>query len=74
MTLHDDADTFLITLVEAMDKKAYLESVDVSFEGYTFKSPSCYDEYLTGIYGDYMQLPPIEKRQTHEMHVTLEDE
>ena len=59
---------------EAMDKKAYLESVDVSFEGYTFKSPSCYDEYLTGIYGDYMQLPPIEKRQTHEMHVTLEDE
>ena len=59
---------------EAMDKEAYLKSVDVSFEGYTFKSPSCYDEYLTGIYGDYMQLPPIEKRQTHDMHVTLEEE
>ncbi|SEI96981.1 lipopolysaccharide cholinephosphotransferase [Kandleria vitulina] len=59
---------------EAMDKEKFLKSDDVLFEGYTFKAMSCWDEYLTGIYGNYMELPPIEKRQTHEMHVTLEDE
>ena len=37
----------------------------LEFEGVKFPCPSCWDEYLTGIYGDYMQLPPEDKRQTH---------
>lgn len=37
----------------------------VEFEGYTFKAPVGYDEVLSNLFGDYMQLPPEEKRVTH---------
>lgn len=37
----------------------------VSFEGFDFNIVQDYDTVLKGIYGDYMQLPPIEKRVTH---------
>ena len=43
------------------------EMVEVEFEGKKFPSIGCWDEYLHGIYGDYMQLPPVEKRVNHEM-------
>lgn len=39
--------------------------VDVDFEGNKFKAIAQYDEYLRIIYGDYMQLPPEEKRIRH---------
>lgn len=39
------------------------------FEGYKFKIPVGYDLWLRSIYGDYMQLPPEEKRKTH--HVSI---
>ena len=39
----------------------------LKFEGREFPVIGCWDEYLHGIYGDYMQLPPEEKRITHEM-------
>lgn len=43
--------------------KSNLENtVTVEFEGHEFKAPSNYKDYLTQLYGDYMQLPPIEKR------------
>ena len=32
------------------------------FEGRHYKIPIGYDEYLREFYGDYMQLPPVEKR------------
>lgn len=35
------------------------------FEGERFESISDADTYLTAVYGDYMQLPPEEKRITH---------
>lgn len=50
---------------ERMLKSEFEKFVDVEFEGHTFKAMSCWDSYLTGIYGDYMQLPPEEKRITH---------
>lgn len=37
------------------------------FEGHEFPAISCWDGYLRGIYGDYMRLPPEEKRVNHEM-------
>ena len=40
---------------------------DMAFEGRTFKGLQYYDEYLRGLYGDYMQLPPKEKQITHHM-------
>lgn len=45
---------------------------DIVFEGKTFLGPADPDRYLTSIYGDYMKLPPKDKRRTHIIHVTLE--
>lgn len=43
----------------------YNESIDVEFNGKSFKAPKKYHEILTADYGDYMQLPPEEQRITH---------
>ncbi len=45
--------------------RTLLDVEDVTFEGKTFKAPVCWDEYLKGLYGDYMQLPPEEQRVHH---------
>ena len=39
----------------------------LDFEGEKLSAIGCWDAYLTGLYGDYMQLPPEEKRFTHDM-------
>ena len=41
------------------------EKIKVQFEGELFSAPKCYDEILTLFYGDYMKLPPEEKRISH---------
>ena len=38
------------------------EFVDVEFNGKLYKAVSCYDEFLTRMYGDYMKLPPESER------------
>lgn len=50
---------------EIMHRSIYEEYTDIVFESRTFKVISRYHEYLTNVYGDYMQLPPEEKRVTH---------
>ena len=50
---------------EIMPASIYKEYTDILFEGKTFKAISKYDEYLKTVYGDYMKLPPEEKRVTH---------
>ena len=37
----------------------------VEFEGLKVRAPENYHELLSDNYGDYMQLPPVEKRKTH---------
>ena len=59
---------------ERMLKSEYEKAVPVTFEGYEFPAMSCWDSYLTGIYGDYMTPPPPEKRQTHDMVVYVREE
>lgn len=54
-------------LGETVNKKDYMDVEEVEFEGIKFDTMKSWDSYLTGIYGDYMQLPPIEKRKTHDM-------
>ena len=52
---------------ERIKKKEYYNFVEVEFEGHLFPAPGCWHEYLTGIYGDYMTLPPEEKRVSHDI-------
>lgn len=59
---------------ERMLKSEFEKAVMVEFEGYQFPTFSCWDSYLKGLYGDYMQLPPVEKRQTHDMKVYIKEE
>ena len=40
-------------------------SVDIAFEGKTYKTMVGYKDYLERTYGDYMTLPPVEQRVTH---------
>lgn len=43
----------------------------VEFEGSYFPAPHNVDKYLTRLYGDYLQLPDIEKIEVHTADVTL---
>lgn len=58
---------------ERMLKAEFEKSVEVEFEGHKFKAFSCWDSYLTGQYGDYRQLPPIEQRKTHDLEVWIKE-
>ncbi|MBQ3764654.1 MAG: LicD family protein [Synergistaceae bacterium] len=51
----------------AVCKREVLENlVELEFEGKKYKAPEGYDQWLTLLYGDYMKLPPAEKRvSTH---------
>ncbi len=59
---------------ERMLKSEFERAVEVEFEGYKFPAFSCWDSYLRGLYGEYMKLPPIEKRKTHDMVAYLIEE
>ena len=48
------------------DKSDFEEYIEKDFEGDNFYIPKKYNEILTHIYGDYMQLPPEDKR--HPTH------
>lgn len=50
---------------EKVVKNEFENIVEVDFEGHKLSAMSCWDDYLHGIYGDYMQLPPENKRATH---------
>lgn len=43
----------------------FKETVPGQFEGREYTLPEGYDDYLHTVYGDYMTLPPVEKRLSH---------
>ena len=43
----------------------YENSIDTVFEGVTFQGIKDYDSYLSFKFGNYMELPPVEKRKVH---------
>lgn len=59
---------------ERIDKKRFMTPIQMNFEGYIFNAPSNYDEYLRGLYKNYMELPPEDKRITHDMEVYMVEE
>lgn len=56
---------------ELLDKKVFSSQIDWHFESLIVRIPKEYDIYLRSLYGDYMQLPPIEKR-TNKHEFTVE--
>lgn len=50
---------------EIQDRANLQDVIELPFENHTFFAPVGYDNYLRGMYGDYMQLPPVEKRVSH---------
>ena len=50
---------------ETHKKDEIFPLVKVFFEGKHYFAPKIYDKYLNTLYGNYMELPPIEKRHTH---------
>ena len=56
-------------------KEVYEKSVLIPFEDIMVPAPVGYDEYLTQLYGgNYMEMPPVEKRQTHHSYtITRKD-
>ena len=52
---------------ERILRSGFMKPVQLEFEGCYFNGPSNYHEYLSGLYGDYMVLPPEGDRTNHEM-------
>lgn len=60
-----DTALFVAPDVLTVPNKAYLETTPLEFEGRLFPCPKGYESVLRNFYGDYMQLPPAEKRIPH---------
>lgn len=53
---------------QTMPREVYYPTVKIEFEGKKFQAPANVEYYLRRIYGPkYMELPPIEKRITHNI-------
>lgn len=52
-------------LPETLPASVFTPAVECVFEGVKSYIPNGYHEYLRNLYGDYMQVPPPEKRERH---------
>lgn len=50
---------------EIFARDVYMPAREAEFEGLKVFIPNQYDPYLRNLYKDYMQLPPVEKRERH---------
>ena len=53
----------------ACSKSVFNNFTIVEFEGKQYPAPEGYDQWLRSLYGNYMQLPPEEKRVSHHQFV-----
>ncbi len=73
MTQYNDQKTDYLSAVfspsgrMAMRKDVIGPTIRLPFENMTALAPKAWDVYLKLVYGDYMQLPPEEKRKTHSI-------
>ena len=58
---------------ERMPKSIYESTVRLPFCDGEFPAPAGWDTYLKNLYGDYMKLPPEEKRVQHYLRATIID-
>lgn len=65
---HSDSNTAGVMVVsthgtkEFLPKAAFSEKIEVEFEGEKTYMPKGYENYLVNLYGNYMELPPIEQQ------------
>lgn len=52
-------------LGECINSRYFSEAEDGIFEGIHVKLPYDYKQYLSQLYGNYMEIPPVEKREHH---------
>lgn len=57
---------------EIFSKDMFLESKKMRFEDFEIDVPKEYDIILKQLYGDYMKLPPEDKRKSHHSHYFLD--
>lgn len=55
-----------------LPREQYESMVELEFEGHLFSAMSCWDKFLSDLYGDYMQLPNEDDRNTHCLKVWKE--
>lgn len=67
---YDNATTVSSDILQnaPVPKRLFEESSNYTFENCEFTSVKDSDEYLRLLYGDYMQLPPIDKRVSNHFH------
>lgn len=57
---------------EVMPMKTFVPVINGEYEGQTIHLPGDYAAYLKNLYGNYMNIPPVEKRERHFIHkITL---
>ena len=54
-----------VNIDKSVKKEVFNSYVKLEFEGHLFKAIKGYDNYLKNTYGDYMKLPPEDKRVSH---------
>ncbi len=54
---------------ELIETRFFTKVQDIRFENNTFKAPIGYKQYLKQMYGNYIKLPPVEKRKVP--HATI---
>lgn len=59
---------------EIVPAEWYGEGTALTFEGMEVQAPVGYHQWLTQVYGDYMQLPPVEKRIPHHYVAAFDSE
>ena len=53
------------------DRQLFEETIMLDFEGLKFRAPIGYDTFLKHIYGNYMELPPENKRKPHHGYYVI---
>ena len=59
---------------EQNPKRIMVPHKDIVFEGYTFEGPADAEELCRIAYGEFMNLPPRDKRDRHKVDVVFFDE
>lgn len=59
---------------EAVKKSEYLDYINMEFHGYKFHVPFSWEKYLKNVYGDFMKIPPENKRYAHCIEVFWKEE